>query len=398
MELQEVCDVITCGVAKRPEYKTEGIPFLSSKNVKEDRFILDHFNYVSEDDFLQLTKHNKPEKGDVLYTRVGSFGEAAVIDLNFDFAIFVSLTLLKPKKDLVFPRFLMYYLNSPKIKKLAISSTSGIGVQNLNVSTVRKFPIDLPPLTTQKKIAQILDDAAALRDKTAQLLTEYDVLAQSIFLEMFGDPGTNVKDFEIRQLDEFYVSKKEGTKCGPFGGALKKEEYVDKGIAVWNMDNISKNGELNSDIKLWITKEKFSKLKPYNVKNDDIIISRAGTVGKMCVVSSTYNKSIISTNLIRLRLDSSKLLPLFFSIMMNYFKERVGRLKTGAEGAFTHMNTGVLNNLKFPYPPIDLQNQFAEKISLIDKQKELAKQELKESEDLFNCLLQKAFKGELVKE
>ena len=81
--------------------------------------------------------------------------------------------------------------------------------------------------------------------------------------------------------------------------------------------------------------------------------------------------------------------------MMNHFKDRVGRLKKGSDDGFTHMNTGILNTLSFPYPPIDLQNQFAEKITLIKQQKELAKQELKESEDLFNCLLQKAFKGEL---
>jgi len=74
---------------------------------------------------------------------------------------------------------------------------------------------------------------------------------------------------------------------------------------------------------------------------------------------------------------------------MNYCKGRIGRLQTGSDGAFTHMNTGILNDLKFPYPPIELQQEFAEKITLIEQQKELAKQELKESEDLFNCLLQK---------
>lgn len=294
-------------------------------------------------------------------------------------------------KDNLNLEYLSYYLNFANLNPHITGSTRG----KLNKGRLNKIKIPLPPLKTQKHIAAILDDAAALRDKTAQLLTEYDLLAQSIFLEMFGDPGTNNKNFEIRQLDEFYISKKEGTKCGPFGGALKKEEYVEEGIAVWNMDNISKKGELNTDIKLRITEEKFSKLESYNVVNNDIIISRAGTVGKMCVINSTYEKSIISTNLIRLRLNSNKLLPLFFSSMMNYFKERVGRLKTGAEGSFTHMNTGVLNNLKFPYPPIELQNQFAEKIALIEQQKALAKQELQESEDLFNCLLQKAFKGEL---
>jgi restriction endonuclease S subunit len=264
------------------------------------------------------------------------------------------------------------------------------------ISIYSQFPIPLPPLETQKRIAQILDDAQALKSKTELLLKEYDALAQSIFLDMFGDPVTNPKGFFVKCLKEFYVNEKNGIKCGPFGGALKKEEYVDEGIAVWNMDNISKNGVLNHEINLWIDEEKFQKLKSYSVINGDIIISRAGTVGKMCVVDSSFKKSIISTNLIRLRLNQERLLPLYFSSLMNYFKDRVGRLKTGSEGSFTHMNTGVLNELNFPYPPISLQNQFAEKIALIEQQKELAKKELKESEDLFNCLMQKAFKGEIV--
>jgi type I restriction enzyme S subunit len=273
---------------------------------------------------------------------------------------------------------------------------TGSAQPQITRTNLNKIKIPLPPLKTQKRIAQILDDSTALKDKTAQILKEYDLLTQSIFLDMFGDPAINKNNFPLRTLKEFYSSEKEGTKCGPFGSALKKEEYVKEGIPVWNMDNISKNGEFINDIRLWIMEDKYLKLSSYSVIDDDIIISRAGTVGKMCVVKSEFKKSIISTNLIRLRLDKKQLLPLFFSLMMNYFKEKIGRLKTGSEGAFTHMNTGILNNLKFPYPSIELQNQFAEKIALIEQQKELAKQELKESEDLFNCLLQKAFKGELV--
>lgn len=265
------------------------------------------------------------------------------------------------------------------------------------ISKFSRLKIDLPPLRIQKRIATILDDAQALIKKNEQLLEEYDQLGQSIFLDMFGDPGTNPKKFPKRFLNDFYIDKKTGLKCGPFGGALKKQEYVESGIPVWNMDNISKQGELNDNINLWINTDKFNKLQSYAVKNGDIIISRAGTVGKMCVVKTHHENSIISTNLIRLRLNNNLLLPLYFIKMMTYFKERVGRLKTGAEGAFTHMNTGVLNNLSFPYPSTKLQNQFAEKIKLIEQQKELAKKELKESEDLFQALLQKAFKGELIK-
>lgn len=365
--------------------------------------VIDFSNVVKRSISEKKVQQKKLLKGDIIIEKSGGspkqpVGRVVFFNEEGTYLCNNFTSILRPKKEKVEPKYLHYLLYaSHRFGVTGMFQNKTTGIINLQLPRyVNKLEIPLPPLKTQQHIAQILDDASALRDKTKKLLKEYDLLAQSLFLEMFGDPGTNKKGFEIRQLDEFYSSKKEGTKCGPFGGALKKEEYVEKGIAVWNMDNISKTGELNTDIKLWITEDKFAKLETYNVINNDIIISRAGTVGKMCVVKSSYEKSIISTNLIRLRLNSSLLLPLFFSAMMNYFKERVGRLKTGAEGSFTHMNTGVLNNLKFPYPPINLQNQFAEKIALIEQQKTLAKEELQESENLFNCLLQKAFNAELM--
>lgn len=80
---------------------------------------------------------------------------------------------------------------------------------------------------------------------------------------------------------------------------------------------------------------------------------------------------------------------------MTYFKDRLGRLQTGSDGAFTHMNTGVLNDLQFPYPSIVLQNQFEEQVHLIENQKQQAQEALEKSEALFQSLLQKAFRGEL---
>ena len=140
--ITDITDLITCGVAKKPDYVKDGYPFLSAKNVKEFRISLDDYQYVNEKDFIALTKHNKPLNGDILYSRVGSFGEAALIDFDLDFAVYVSLTLIKVTKDKLNNKFMVYLLNSPYVRNLAKNSTTGIGVQNLNVGAVREF-IDL---------------------------------------------------------------------------------------------------------------------------------------------------------------------------------------------------------------------------------------------------------------
>ncbi len=158
--LKDVTDLITCGVAKRPDYAPGGVPFLSAKNVKSGRVIWHGHQYVSEETHRALTKHNKPKSGDILYTRVGSYGEAAIIDRDVEFSIFVSLTLIKPK-DTILNSFLTYYLNSSAVKLLASGSINGSGVGNLNVGTVREFPIYLPNLGEQRSIVSRLDKLSA---------------------------------------------------------------------------------------------------------------------------------------------------------------------------------------------------------------------------------------------
>jgi len=119
--LNDTCSLITCGVAATPKYvdKEEGIPFLSAQNVKKSKIDLSKYRYISKEHHANLTKKNKPENGDLLYSRVGAgFGEAAVIELDFEFSVYVSVTLIKPIKDEINSHFLKWFLNSPETKAL----------------------------------------------------------------------------------------------------------------------------------------------------------------------------------------------------------------------------------------------------------------------------------------
>ncbi|MDR4476783.1 MAG: restriction endonuclease subunit S [Nitrospira sp.] len=254
--------------------------------------------------------------------------------------------------------------------------------------------VPVPPLPEQRRIAAILDKADELRAKRRAAIAQLDILTQSIFLDMFGDPATNPKGWPIRTLAQFYVNQEEGTKCGPFGSALKKSEFESDGVAVWNMDNIDPSGRMVMPFRMWISESKYRQLEAYAVANSDVIISRAGTVGKMCVASTGGTRSIISTNLIRLRFGPD-LLPLYFVSLMTYCKGRIGRLKTGEDGAFTHMNTGILDTLNFPYPPLELQERYATIFQSLEKQKSQHVTQLAGLNVLVASLQHRAFRGEL---
>jgi type I restriction enzyme S subunit len=295
-----------------------------------------------------------------------------------------------------FPDYLRLFLVSNRFHSQFMKTVKGVGGSLLRASPaqVGEIEIPLPPLDDQIRIAHLLGIVEKLIVQRQRHLQELHDALKSVFLEMFGDPILNPHRFPVRRLSEFYVNQKEGTKCGPFGSALKKEELVDSGVPVWNMDNIAADGQMVLPFRMWIMTDKYDELAAYSVQDGDIIISRAGTVGKMCVARMNGQPAIISTNLIRLRLGA-ELQPLHFVSLMLYCKGRVGRLKTGADGAFTHMNTAVLDSLEFPYPSVDLQDRFGQIASKVESAKSCYQQSLADLVTLYGALSQQAFKGAL---
>ncbi len=334
--------------------------------------------------------------GDVLVSTVRpNLNSVARVPAELDGATAsTGFCVLRPINKSIDGTYLFQWVKSSLFINVMVNRATGASYPAVSDRIIFESQIPLPPLDDQIRIAHLLGKIETLIARRKENLLQLDDLLKSVFLEMFGDPIVNPKKFPVRKLSEFYSSQKDGTKCGPFGSALKKEELVKAGVPVWNMDNIDPSGRMILPFRMWITEKKYRQLTSYSVLDGDIVISRAGTVGKMCVAKTDAGHGIISTNLIRLRLGS-KLLPLYVVSLMMYCKGRVGRLKTGPDGTFTHMNTGVLDILEFPYPPIALQNQFAAIVEKVEGIKTRYQQNLTELENLYGVVSRKAFKGEL---
>ncbi|YAF98794.1 MAG: restriction endonuclease subunit S [Nodularia sp. CChRGM 3473] len=222
-----------------------------------------------------------------------------------------------------------------------------------------------------------------------------DRILPVLFIKMFGDPATNPMGWDILLVEKLFSRERPGTKCGPFGSALKKHEYVDKGIPVWGIDNIKPNQFVESG-SLFITPTKYEELKSYSVEPGDIIISRAGTVGRMCVARPQQSHSIISTNLIRLTLDKKDIFPEYFTSLLSYFPASVNQLRaSGDDGAYSFMNTTILKSLKIPLPPFELQHEYTRRMAEIRRLNEKQIESQAKLNNLFQCLLYRAFSGEL---
>ncbi len=255
------------------------------------------------------------------------------------------------------------------------------------------FP-KIPP-DEQRRIAAILDKADAIRRKREQALVLADDFLKSAFLKMFGDPLDNPYGFSRERIGDRLSKTRAGTQSGPFGSALKKHEYTDYGVPVWGVENVHPN-RFKGEARLFISNEKYEDLRRYSVVRGDVLISRAGTVGRMCVAEPACAHSIISTNLVRVSLDQSKLLPEYFVCLFTYFADRLSALKANnKDDAFTFLNPKTLREIKIPIPEIARQRNFVRLTRKLDGLLAKAQDQRDGLSDLFSSLSQRAFRGEL---
>jgi type I restriction enzyme S subunit len=299
-------------------------------------------------------------------------------------------------KEKVHIPYLQYSLNRKSVKKYYTQFAGG-GLQlNVGKKEILSVKIPLPPIPVQQKIAAILDAADELRQKDKALVAKYDELTQALFLDMFGDPVSNPKGWDLKTIEGLTLGKKENIKRGPFGGALKKEIFVDDGYLVYEQFHA-----LNNDFSMaryFIDERKYQELKGFAVEPGDIIISCSGIyLGKLAVIPKNARKGIINQALLKLTLDQQKMTNDFFVHHFTYknFREKYFDANRGA-GIPNFPPMPVFKKFPFITPPIKLQNQFAERVKVIEEQKSIAQASALKSEELFNSLLQKAFNGELL--
>lgn len=171
VNLSEVCSKITDGTHRRPIYQEKGIPFLRVTDITESN---SSKKYITKDEHLELIKRCKPEKNDILYTKNGTIGIAKLIDWNWEFSIFVSLCLLKPKKELINPKYLEIILNSDNAFLQATAHSKSGTITNLHLVEIKQFQIPLPPLKVQQQIVDRIESEQKLIDANKELVKIYE--------------------------------------------------------------------------------------------------------------------------------------------------------------------------------------------------------------------------------
>lgn len=270
---------------------------------------------------------------------------------------------------------------------------SGSAQPQITRENLSKVKIPNPPLHTQKKIATILDKANDLCQYNRELIEKYNALTQSLFLEMFGDPVRNEKGWDQKILKHGIFKINSGLSLPGEERKIKEGE-----IAVLKISAVTTGVFDNTEYK--VVDESLIKKEIIYPRKGDLLFSRANTkekVGAVAIVDKDYDYLFLPDKLWRID-TNNHLNKVFLKFLLSHdgFRYNIEKVATGTSGSMLNISMPKLLQIQAPYPPIQLQNQFAERVQAIETQKQQAQEGLAKSEALFNSLLQRAFKGELV--
>ena len=178
---------ISDGVHAKPEYTETGRPFLSVVNINKGIINFEGCKFVSEEAYQKMIKSTHPERGDILYTKVGAtYGIPAYVDTDTEFCLYVSVCLIKPRHDEIDSKFLALSMSMPYIKRQADGRIKGIGVPDLHLNQISEFDILCPPRSEQEAFV----DFAAHIDKSKlmiqQSLDRLEILKKALMQQYFG--------------------------------------------------------------------------------------------------------------------------------------------------------------------------------------------------------------------
>ena len=381
--------VVLKDIVEKPitgEWGNEGtsVNVLRTTNFTNEGFI-DYTKVVKRDIEQKKIDTKRLYKGDIIIEKSGGsptqpVGRVVYFDSEEIYLCNNFTAILRPKKEQVYPKYLHYILFvGHQFGLTSAFQNKTTGIINLQLPKyIEGVQVPLPSLPQQHKIANILDAADALRHNDKALIAKYDELTQALFLDMFGDPVSS-KIIELgevikligggtpsKMIDEYWI--------GTIPWASVKDLKSD--LLTSTIDHISEAAIANSATNL--------------IPAGSLIIATRMAVGKtvICLQDTAINQDLKAVKIIG---------EANVKFLQHLFKSKESYFDSVSSGATVKgIKIEHITKLKVPFPPIELQNQFAERVAVIEEQKAIAQKSLEHSESLFNSLLQKAFKGELV--
>lgn len=386
---KEVADVVTGTTpsTKHPEYYGDEIPFIGPSELGSSIPITSSTKWLSNEGGKEARLlPNESVLVCCIGATIGKVGFAGT-----GLATNQQINALVFDQTQVFPRYGFYYCQT--LEKLIRHQGASTTLPLLPKSRFQKLEIPLPPIEEQRRIAAVLDKADAVRRKQKEAIALTEELLRSVFLEMFGDPVTNPREWEVWSMKELIKKISTGWSAGGEDEPLGEGEW-----GVLKISAVTTGNFIPTEFKN-VGKPPFK--KPTIVpKRGDLLFTRANTrelVAATCLVESDHERIFLPDKIwsIETREGIVTREYLRFLLAEPKYRRLLTRKATGTSGSMLNVSQKKLLEMSAPVPPIDLQRHFSDfvwkNLGLRDKYR-LA---VDHSEDEFNSLLQRAFRGEL---
>lgn len=358
-KLSEVSKVVD-SLHQTPKYSEAGYPMVRVTDVKGGYLSLENTYKVNQEVFSQFSKNHKPEQGDIIITRVGSYGLSSYVNTNSDFCLGQNTAVIIPKIN---NKFLYYVMSSHIAKNQIEALITGSSYKSISLGHIRNLEIPTPPLQTQKRIADILSAYDDLIENNLKRIKLLEQAAQNIYKEWFvnlrfpGHENTPIngetglpEGWEEKGLCEFSSFKQYKTKIKVYEG---EKEY----LATANVDGIkiSERGEYFSFDK----KPSRAQIAP---PLNSVWFARMSNTDKvLCFTENTNNDIMISSGFAGFKAEEKVFLPfLFCTINNDVFSNLKDSYSTGSTQV--SINNKSINSIRFIEPEIQKIKEFGEKL------------------------------------
>ena len=346
---------------------------------------ISEFRRFVSDSAIAQTSTNVIERGQLLLVTRTGVGKLAIAPC--DIAISQDITGVYVDEEKADTHFLFHRMRQgvEDLKKL----NQGTSINGIIRSDLVAYPIELPPLRTQRRIAKILSTVDEAIEQTEALIAKYQQIKTGLMQDLFtrgvtpdghlrpthaqaphlykeSPLGWIPNEWEVSKLQDKSSPVRPHIKTGPFGSSLKGEHWVENGRPVITIGALGE-GELLTEGLLFVSEATAHRLREYQLKPGDVVFSRVADVGRSAVICEEHDGWIMSSNLMRISLNRNLIVPSYLQAQFAFDHRVKAQIRAKVNSGGRDVANGqILNQLQFAWPRHEEQHVALKRIRTLD--------------------------------
>lgn len=393
-KLEELALSVDYGITASATTAEVGPAFLRITDIQNDRVNWENVPFCSTTESAESGARLAVD--DIVFARTGATtGKSFLVRSCPERAVFASyLIRVRPNPARVDARYLAWFFQTPDYWCQIDASASGTAQPGVNATKLKALSVPVPVLAEQRRIADLLDKADAIRRRRRGTIAVTEELLRSAFLEMFGDPVTNTKGWPTKPLGELVVDFEAGWSANGEGRRHRSDEY-----GVLKISAVTSGHFLPDEHKA--VSASLVDRQLVSPRKGDLLFSRANTrelVAATCLVDEDHPRLFLPDKLWKIVPNALATTP-FLRFLLSHDGQRTELTKTatGTSGSMLNISMQKLRALRLPVPPRRLQDDFGRFVWMAFAMRRDQLRAATSADDLFSSVAHRVFRGELLK-